>query len=81
MNVITKPFWFASVYHGPNDDGFILEKQKKEYFCKEGGMRIIIPINTKKKALKYCAQFQNFFGLLILHKKMLVIYLSLQEAH
>ena len=61
MNVITKPFWFASVYHAGEEDGFILEKEKEEYFCKVGGMRIIIPINTKKRSIKIKSSIPKFF--------------------
>ena len=62
MNVISEPFWVASIYHGPNDDdGFILEQEKKEYLCETGGMRIVIPINSEKKSIKIKSSIPKFF--------------------
>ena len=61
MNIITKPFWFASTFHAPKDHGFILEKENEEYFFKEGGMRIIIPINSTNKTIKIKSSIPKFF--------------------
>ena len=37
------------------------QKKKKKYFCKESGMRIIIPINSKKKRIKIKSSISKFF--------------------
>ena len=61
INVMNPQLWFISKFHGSNDDGFILEKERKEYSFSSGGMRMVIPINSKKKSIKIKSSIPKFF--------------------